>query len=358
MEEAAFLRLIAAAPDDDAPRLIYADWLDERGDPRGGFIRAQCALARLPADDPPPPTSKRSRGNSSPPTPPSGTHPLADRVDGWGFRRGFVEDVTLSAAAFLRARRRAGHGRAPPHPPPAGRRRRPRPAVARPGAAARPRARPVRQPPRRRRRGRTRAVAAPGEARSARPELQRADRRRRPRLLAGRAWPRLHTLDLRGNEAITGRSAAFLARATGLPALATLDLSDNRLDGPGVGALAHSPALPRLADLRVGRQPVRRRRGTAAGRLAVCWPGAGDARPVAHATSARPACRRWPADRRLAGRARAEARRQPHRRRRADRADARRTCRSCANWTCRRTSSPTRGRWRWRRRRCWRGCCG
>src|SRR5438552_114024 len=52
MEEAAFLRLIAAAPDDDAPRLIYADWLEERGDPRGSFIRVQCALARLAADDP------------------------------------------------------------------------------------------------------------------------------------------------------------------------------------------------------------------------------------------------------------------------------------------------------------------
>ena len=37
----AFLQAIRDAPDDDAPRLIYADWLDERGDPRGEFIRVQ-----------------------------------------------------------------------------------------------------------------------------------------------------------------------------------------------------------------------------------------------------------------------------------------------------------------------------
>lgn len=29
--DADFLRAILAAPDDDAPRLIYADWLDENG---------------------------------------------------------------------------------------------------------------------------------------------------------------------------------------------------------------------------------------------------------------------------------------------------------------------------------------
>jgi uncharacterized protein (TIGR02996 family) len=43
---------IAAAPDDDAPRLVWADVLTERGDPRGEFIVAQCTLARLAADDP------------------------------------------------------------------------------------------------------------------------------------------------------------------------------------------------------------------------------------------------------------------------------------------------------------------
>jgi uncharacterized protein (TIGR02996 family) len=39
--EAEFLRAIAADPGDDAPRLVYADWLLEKGDPRGDFIALQ-----------------------------------------------------------------------------------------------------------------------------------------------------------------------------------------------------------------------------------------------------------------------------------------------------------------------------
>lgn len=38
-DEKPFLAAIAAAFDDDAPRLVFADWLDERGDPRGQQIR-------------------------------------------------------------------------------------------------------------------------------------------------------------------------------------------------------------------------------------------------------------------------------------------------------------------------------
>src|SRR5437660_10147305 len=51
-DQALLLRAVLAAPDDDAPRLIFADWLEERGDPRGPFIRAQCALERLDPADP------------------------------------------------------------------------------------------------------------------------------------------------------------------------------------------------------------------------------------------------------------------------------------------------------------------
>src|SRR5262245_40508728 len=51
--DTAFLRSILASPDDDAPRLVYADWLDENGDPnRAEFIRLQIRLARSPAGDP------------------------------------------------------------------------------------------------------------------------------------------------------------------------------------------------------------------------------------------------------------------------------------------------------------------
>lgn len=39
--EAALLAAIYATPDDDGPRGVYADWLQERGDPRGEFIVLQ-----------------------------------------------------------------------------------------------------------------------------------------------------------------------------------------------------------------------------------------------------------------------------------------------------------------------------
>lgn len=49
-EQQAIIREIVAFPNDDGPRLIYADWLEERGDPQGEFIRVQCALAAGVAD--------------------------------------------------------------------------------------------------------------------------------------------------------------------------------------------------------------------------------------------------------------------------------------------------------------------
>jgi uncharacterized protein (TIGR02996 family) len=43
----ALLAAIIANPDDDTPRLIYADWLDENGQAeRAEFIRVQCRMAR------------------------------------------------------------------------------------------------------------------------------------------------------------------------------------------------------------------------------------------------------------------------------------------------------------------------
>lgn len=41
-----FLADITDDPGNNEPRLIYADWLEEQGDPRAEFIRVQCELAR------------------------------------------------------------------------------------------------------------------------------------------------------------------------------------------------------------------------------------------------------------------------------------------------------------------------
>src|SRR4051812_3913176 len=53
MSERAFLDAIIAEPDEDAHRLVFADWLEEHGQSdRAEFIRTQCALARMPESDP------------------------------------------------------------------------------------------------------------------------------------------------------------------------------------------------------------------------------------------------------------------------------------------------------------------
>jgi uncharacterized protein (TIGR02996 family) len=54
-DEAGFLQAILAEPGDAALRLIYADWLDERGDDasrrRAEYLRVECELDGLPPKD-------------------------------------------------------------------------------------------------------------------------------------------------------------------------------------------------------------------------------------------------------------------------------------------------------------------
>jgi uncharacterized protein (TIGR02996 family) len=48
----ALLTACHAEPDDDTPRLVLADWLEEHDDPRGEMVRLQVRLAALPAGAP------------------------------------------------------------------------------------------------------------------------------------------------------------------------------------------------------------------------------------------------------------------------------------------------------------------
>jgi uncharacterized protein (TIGR02996 family) len=99
--EEAFLRDVIGSPD-DTPRRVYADWLEENGQPdRAEFIRTQCELAGLDdTDDRRWPLAARERQLLWL----HGKHwvgPLRRLVRRWHFRRGFVEAVTLDAAAFI-----------------------------------------------------------------------------------------------------------------------------------------------------------------------------------------------------------------------------------------------------------------
>jgi uncharacterized protein (TIGR02996 family) len=52
-DKSGFWKAICANPDDDTPRLVFADFLEERGETaRAEFIRAQCEAERLEHDDP------------------------------------------------------------------------------------------------------------------------------------------------------------------------------------------------------------------------------------------------------------------------------------------------------------------
>jgi uncharacterized protein (TIGR02996 family) len=99
-----FLRAIVAEPDEDAHRLVYADWLEEHDDPRGEFIRAQVRLAGPLAQDDRIETAWRARQLLD-------RHeeewlaPLDELLDEWTFVRGFVEKGTIRAPV-LRSRGR------------------------------------------------------------------------------------------------------------------------------------------------------------------------------------------------------------------------------------------------------------
>src|SRR5262249_37760559 len=56
LDRGTFIDAILETPDDDAPRLVYADWLDEHGGEadraRAEFIRVGCEVAKQTAGDP------------------------------------------------------------------------------------------------------------------------------------------------------------------------------------------------------------------------------------------------------------------------------------------------------------------
>jgi uncharacterized protein (TIGR02996 family) len=103
----AFLRAICEEPDEDAHRLVYADWLDEHGRPeRAEFIRVQCALAKIgPSDEGWPALEARQRAlfgahhRAWLSELPVWARPHACAV--WSYRRGFLAGVSCPASRWL-----------------------------------------------------------------------------------------------------------------------------------------------------------------------------------------------------------------------------------------------------------------
>jgi uncharacterized protein (TIGR02996 family) len=91
-----FLQEILDDPDDDGLRLIYADWLEERGDPRGEFIRVQFELERVNSEERRSQLVVREQGLLQKHER-EWTREVQGLASSWVFRRGFIERVSVDA---------------------------------------------------------------------------------------------------------------------------------------------------------------------------------------------------------------------------------------------------------------------
>jgi uncharacterized protein (TIGR02996 family) len=222
----AFLQAICEEPDDDTPRLIYADWLEEQGDAdRAEFIRVQVQLARLPpADERRRALKVRERGLLKEHET-TWAGPLRGRVESWKFRRGFIEQITTGATKFLTKTERLF------------------------------RLAPIRQVRLRRATWCLHRLAAcPFLS-----QLQALDLGHSfllpsgvRALVASPHLRRLTSLNLPRTN-LNSYDLEHLASAPALQRLTTLDLSENNLGAGGAGLLASAPVLSRLTTLRLNQ---------------------------------------------------------------------------------------------------------
>lgn len=194
-DERPFLDAVFDRYDDDRPRLVYADFLDDSGEPeRAELVRVQLALARLTDDDPRRPALSDRQADLLVRNRAAWTAHLAGLVASVDFRRGIPDSPTVDAGTFLER----GH------------------------------------------------------------ELFARLRVRRLRLLdAGPALPKVaqspllshvRELDLCGAD-LGNTGVSVLAKSPHLKTLEALDLGFNGIDDAGVEQLARSTLLPNLARL-------------------------------------------------------------------------------------------------------------
>ena len=272
-DEQAFHATILASPDDDFPRLLYADWLEERGDARAELIRVQCELAQLAAADCPAPGSRhRSDGSvtrdSSEPSigahrgqaPPDARPSLNTRhqllsararqlieqnYEDWleepllllgvhaaRFQRGMVEELELDASLFL-DQSELIFQRAP--------------LVRR--VSMRKSGRRLEQLVQSHHLTRLSALELPGDF------LDTIDDRGAELLAGSGHLSSLTALGLPFN-ALSASGVRALAASTGLRNLTSLDLSGNRLGREGLRVLAAWPHLCELNALNLSRTRV------------------------------------------------------------------------------------------------------
>ena len=104
-DELALLTAIIAHPEEDTPRLVFADWLEENGQPeRAEFIRVQIEITRLPERDRKAPHYRERLTRFR--------ELIAAHRDGWVkplavpptqvvFRRGFIEELRSTSGQLV-----------------------------------------------------------------------------------------------------------------------------------------------------------------------------------------------------------------------------------------------------------------
>lgn len=101
-DEEALLQAIYANPDEDTPRLVYADWLQENGnDERAEFIRVECQAERTDRNSPIYLPLLRRSSRLLADNKVSWFGPLSDEDIIIMTRRGFIEGVAISADSFV-----------------------------------------------------------------------------------------------------------------------------------------------------------------------------------------------------------------------------------------------------------------
>ncbi|MCU0880450.1 MAG: TIGR02996 domain-containing protein [Pirellulaceae bacterium] len=104
--ELPFIAEIRAHPEDDVPRLVYADFLEEAGDPQAELIRVQVELSRLPPGEPIRRELELREEAILAEYAEAWLEPLralgAEGVSARSFQRGLIERVQITAENFLR----------------------------------------------------------------------------------------------------------------------------------------------------------------------------------------------------------------------------------------------------------------
>jgi uncharacterized protein (TIGR02996 family) len=235
-QQEAFLQAIVEDPRDDVTRLVYADWLEENGQPeRAQFIRAQVALATAAPDDPRRKALEREerkllRGRKATW---KAELPKLKGVN-WGeFDRGFVGSVTF-VSAYRYHQHAARVTRAAPIEVITFRPRRWGDRISTTGLANSPHLAKVR-------------VLCLAQ--------QNLNDESIETLMASKHLGSLEVLDLSHNQ-IGDPGAGQLAEAAGLPRLDTLDLAHNQIGPEGARALAESESLRGLTFLDLTGNPI------------------------------------------------------------------------------------------------------